>query len=67
MTTYTIIARTKNANFVHEIEAAYHTDAMIEAKNVTLAAGFVYGEFAIEFLTDAEAAEYYAACKAEAA
>jgi hypothetical protein len=67
MNTYTIIAHTKNADYVHEIDAAYHIDAMKAAKDATLAAGFLHGEFTIEFLTNAEAAEYYAACKAEAA
>ena len=64
MSLFTVIAHTKNADYVYEIEAAYHTDAMNEVKTATLAAGFIYGDFTIEFLTNAEAAEYYAEAKA---
>lgn len=67
MTTYTIIAHTKFADYVYEVEAAYHTDAMVSVRDSVLAAGFLFGTFTVEFLTDAEASEYYAACKAEVA
>lgn len=67
MSTYTIIAHTEFADYAYEVEAPYVTDALLDVRGKVLAAGFLYGTFTVEFLTDAEAAEYYAACKAEAA